>query len=79
MPIIKRIKGIAIRMFYGDHPPPHIHGANNENNGYFDIDNQEMLEGDLSSKDQKIIKKWCKNNKNILKDMWNSQDIKKID
>ena len=37
MPVIKRIKGIVIRMFYGDHPPPHIHSANNENNGYYEI------------------------------------------
>lgn len=42
MPIIARIKGTIIRMFYKDHPPPHFHATNNEHNGLFDINTLEM-------------------------------------
>lgn len=51
MPVIGRIKGIILRMFFGDHPP-HFHATNNEKNGLFKIDDLEMFKGDLSSQDQ---------------------------
>lgn len=79
MPIIGRIKGIILRMFFGDHPPPHFHATNNEKNGLFRIDDSEMFKGDLSTKDQKEVKKWAKPRKSKLKDMWDSQDIHEID
>lgn len=79
MPIIGRIKGIILRMFFGDHPPSHFHATNNEKNGLFRIDDSEMFKGDLSTKDQKEVKKWAIPRKSKLKDMWDSQDIHEID
>lgn len=79
MPIIARIKGIIIRMFFEDHPPPHIHASNQDKSGLIDIKRLEMLEGNLSNKDMKEVKHWGKNKKKRLLDMWDSQEIKKID
>lgn len=30
MPVIGKIKGIILRMFFADHVPPHFHATNNE-------------------------------------------------
>ncbi|MEN8119618.1 MAG: DUF4160 domain-containing protein [Bacteroidota bacterium] len=79
MPIIARFKGIVIRMFYKDHPPPHIHATNNEKNGLFDIDTLEMFKGDLVAKDQKEVKNWAFDKQELLKEMWETQEISKID
>ncbi len=79
MPIIGKIKGIILRMFFGDHTPPHFHASNNENEGLFKIEDLEMFKGDLNSKDQKKVKKWAEPRKTKLRDMWDSQDIQNID
>ena len=80
MPIIGRIKGIILRMFFSDHAPPHFHATNNnEDEGLFKIKDLEMFKGDLKSKDQREVKKWAKPRQNKLKDMWDSQDIHNLD
>jgi Domain of unknown function (DUF4160) len=79
MPILARIRGIVIRMFYKDHSPPHFHATNNDLTGLFDIESLEMFRGNLSNKDQKEVKDWAKDKKETLKTMWNTQKIMKID
>lgn len=79
MPVIGKIKGIILRMFFGDHPPPHFHASNNEHEGLFELNDLEMFKGDLNSKDQKEVKKWAKSRQSKLKGMWDSQDIQNID
>ncbi|MCO6493921.1 MAG: DUF4160 domain-containing protein [Phaeodactylibacter sp.] len=79
MPIIGKIKGIILRMFFGDHPPPHFHATNDEKNGLFKIDDSKMFKGNLSSKDQKKLSKWAKPRKKKLKKMWDTQDIHEIE
>lgn len=37
MPEITRFYGIIIKLFFGDHPPPHFHAVYGENNGLFSI------------------------------------------
>ena len=79
MPIIGRIKGLILRMFFGDHAPPHFHATNNDKNGLFKIDDLEMFRGDLSTKDQRKVRKWGEPRKDRLKEMWDSQDIHELD
>lgn len=78
MPVITRILGIVIKMYYQDHAPPHFHAEEAENAGYFSIEKLEMIEGNLSSKSQKIIIEWAKTHQNILQQMWDNQKIEKI-
>ncbi|CAN5393256.1 hypothetical protein BH20ACI2_BH20ACI2_16170 [soil metagenome] len=37
MPEIARFYGIIIKLFFGDHPPPHFHAVYGEYVGLFDI------------------------------------------
>ena len=47
MPEIARFYGIVIKLFFGDHPPPHFHAVYGEHVGLFSIDTLDMIEGDL--------------------------------
>jgi len=47
MPEIARFYGIVIKIFFGDHPPPHFHVVYGEFNALFDIKTLSMIEGDI--------------------------------
>jgi hypothetical protein len=43
MPEIVRSYGIVIKLFFGDHQPPHFHAQYGECIGVFDIDSLEII------------------------------------
>jgi hypothetical protein len=45
MPEITRFYGIIIKLFFGDHPPPHFHAVYGEDNALFNIESLEVIEG----------------------------------
>jgi hypothetical protein len=49
MPEISRFFGIIVRMYYDDHPPPHIHAEYQGNKAKIDFGGNVLL-GDLRSK-----------------------------
>ncbi len=78
MPEIARFYGIVIKLFFGDHPPPHFHAVYGETIGLFDIDTVEMIEGDLPGRAQKLVVEWATINKIELKRMWETQEFRKL-
>ena len=78
MPEIARFYGIVIKLFFGDHPPPHFHAVYGENIGLFDIDSLEMIEGDLPSRAKKLVIEWANIHKNELNRMWETQEFRKL-
>lgn len=78
MPEIARFYGIVIKIFFGDHPPPHFHAVYGEYIGLFDIDTLEMFEGDLPTRARKLVVEWAKINKDELKQMWETQEFYKL-
>lgn len=44
MPEIARFYGIIIKLFFGDHPPPHFHAVYGEHNALFNIETFEMID-----------------------------------
>jgi Domain of unknown function (DUF4160) len=48
MPEISRFFGIIVRMYYDDHPPPHIHAEYQGNKAKIDFAGNVLL-GDLRS------------------------------
>lgn len=57
---------------------PHFHTVYGEYNGLFAIETLEMLEGDLSSKAQKLVREWAEQHKSELLDMWDMKTLKKL-
>ncbi len=78
MPVIARFYGILIKMYFSDHLPPHFHAIYGEYNALFDINTLELLEGDLPTRALNLVKEWAKKYQEELKQMWQSQDLKKL-
>ncbi|MBF0101387.1 MAG: DUF4160 domain-containing protein [Desulfobacterales bacterium] len=78
MPEITRFYGIVIKLFFGDHPPPHFHAIYGEYVGLFSIDTIEMIEGDLPNRAKKLVIEWATINQKDLIAMWNQQVFRKL-
>lgn len=77
-PEITRFYGIIIKLFFGDHPPPHFHAVYGEYMGLFNIDTLEMIEGDLPSRARKLVLEWAAMYQKELQEMWINQDFHKL-
>ncbi len=78
MPEITRFYGIIIKLFFGDHSPPHFHAVYGEHNALFSIDPLEMIEGDLPPRAKKLVLEWGGEYQAELSKMWQSQEFKKL-
>jgi len=78
MPEIARFYGIVIKLFFGDHPPPHFHAVYGEYNALFNIETLEMIEGDLPPRAMKMVVEWATQQQNELLMMWKSQEFHKL-
>jgi hypothetical protein len=59
MPEIARFYGIVIKIFFGDHSPPHFHAIYGEYNALISIESLEVIEGDLPNRAEKLVKEWA--------------------
>jgi len=78
MPEIARFYGIVIKLFFGDHPPPHFHAVYGEYVGLFNIQTLEMFEGDLPTRAKRLVFEWAETNQTELLEMWNNQEFRKL-
>ena len=80
LPEITRFYGIVIKMFFKpkDHEPSHIHALYGEYLGEFNIRTMEMLQGDLPSKAQELVREWLNLHQGELQEMWDTQQIRKL-
>jgi hypothetical protein len=70
LPILSAFFGIVIKIYHGDHPPPHIHVEYGEFEAQFDIINGRLLAGKLPPRAQKLVKEWLKLRKNEVIKAW---------
>ena len=56
----------------------HFHAIYGEYSGLFDIQTLEMIEGDLPSKAQALIKEWAAMYKTDIMNMWDNKVSKKL-
>ena len=66
-------------MYFNDRLPPHFHAIYGECVGMFDINNFEMIEGDLPMRAKRLVVEWAKINQAELINMWNSKDFKQLE
>lgn len=73
--LVGRIRNLKIEIYSNDHNPPHFHVKSNDNsiNATIRLDNGELLQGSINSKDKKRIQKFFEDdfNKKLMKNMWN--------
>ena len=78
MPEVARFYGIVIKVFFGDHPPPHLHAIYGEYNALFGIESLKIIEGDLPSRAEKLVSEWATLYQAELMEMWKSQEFRKL-
>jgi len=78
MPEITRFYGIIIKLFFGDHPPPHFHAVYGESNAVFNIVTLDMIEGDLPERARKLVTEWAALYQDELLKIWNTQEFHKL-
>ena len=47
MPTLSTFRGIVIRMYYVEHPPPHFHAIYGDDEAIIAIEALELIEGEL--------------------------------
>ena len=72
MPTISLFYGIIIRMYLGkkEHNPPHFHAYYQDYKGTFDINNGEIIEGNLPGRQKKLIEAWAELHREDLLADW---------
>ena len=70
MPSVSYFWGIIIRMFWGDHNPPHFHAVYQNYEAMFNIETGKMMEGYLPKRQKKLVEKWAKRYKDELLANW---------
>ena len=58
MPTISWFYGIAIRMFFNDHAPPHFHAVFGEHQAKFDVATGDMIGGSFPRRQQRLVREW---------------------
>jgi hypothetical protein len=59
MPELSRFYGIVIRMYFGDHDPPHFHAYYSGAKAVFNIQSLEIIDGSLPSRATKLVGEWA--------------------
>ena len=72
MPTISMFFGLIIRMYYApkEHNPPHIHVYYQDDSATVRIDNCEILEGRLTTKQLRLVAAWIEIHREELMADW---------
>ncbi len=78
--IISRFYGVVIKMYFqqSEHNPPHFHVLYQDYMGVFDIRTLQMIEGDLPSKAQALVREWGALHREALLRIWETQNFVKL-
>ncbi|MEA3340538.1 MAG: DUF4160 domain-containing protein [Chloroflexota bacterium] len=82
MPELSRFYGIVIRMYFGDHPPPHFHAEYGEYEALININTLAIIAGKLPSRALGLVIEWASLHQTELSREWekaeNLQPLDKI-
>jgi hypothetical protein len=70
VPVISRFFGIAIRMYFFDHEPPHFHASYGDAEARVRIDPVGLLDGGLPPRPLALVVEWATLHKAELIENW---------
>jgi len=70
MPTISQFFGIAIRLYYDDHAPPHFHAYYGEHSAKIDIGTLNALAGHLPRRVRALVLEWAAEHREELHENW---------
>jgi hypothetical protein len=70
MPEISRFFGIIIRMYFGDHPPPHFHAEYGGSRIKIEIATLAVIDGELPPRALGLVTEWAALHQADLLELW---------
>jgi hypothetical protein len=70
MPTISIFRGIAIRMNWSEHGPPHFHALYAEHMAVVDIRKAVIVRGSLPLREKAFVIEWARRHKEELLENW---------
>ncbi len=70
MPLISSFYGILIKMYFGDHAPPHFHAEYGEFVAQISINDFGVIEGYLPPKALALVVEWASIHKEEITENW---------
>jgi hypothetical protein len=58
MPTISWFYGIAVRLFFNDHAPPHFHAFYGNREARVEIETGEIMSGHLPTRQRRLVRAW---------------------
>jgi len=71
MPLVGKLMGAKIFIYYWDHNPPHVHVVQSEHAAEVSIETQEVIEGRIPLKLKKQAINWIRDHAEELMARWN--------
>ena len=71
MPRISTYYGVAIHMYYRDHPPPHFHAFYGDREAVINILTAKVIDGELPKRAMRLVAEWTKAHRTELVEDWN--------
>jgi hypothetical protein len=70
MPELSRFYGIVIKMYFGDHDPPHFHAEYAEDRAVINIETLAVLGGRLPPRALGLVAEWSAMHQDELRQAW---------
>ena len=76
MPRIASFDGLVVKMFFNDHPPPHMHvyagriGHPGVQAARILIETGEVIAGELAASKVPLVRRWCERHRTLLYADW---------
>ena len=70
MPEISRFYGVIVRMYFGDHSPPHFHAFYGGREALVSIDDLRVLAGSLPPRALGLVIEWAALHQEELRACW---------
>jgi hypothetical protein len=74
MPEISRFYGIIIRMYAGDHRPPHFHAVYGEHEAFVEIETGKILHGTIPTTALRLVQTWAVQHRGELRRLWDAAE-----
>jgi len=75
MPEISRFYGIIIRMYYGDHNPPHFHAEYQGFKAEYEIQTFNVIIGGIPKRAHALVLEWASLHREELLNNWEKASI----
>lgn len=69
--LVESIEGLKIEIYFNEHPPPHFHVKSNGIDVAFSIKDFQMIQGNISGREYRVIKWWYEKSRSKLINYWN--------